>query len=254
VPDPSFAKLSGWQKLFCRCLLIIALSSLCACGRGDQAEASKERDGNLRTIKVLSTRDDSPMPGVNVEVRAVARLGEFGPETDLRVWFLTTNAAGEVRVTPPPFTRRLEVYVEGNARYTQSNANIKYYEKHHAPKRERKRGLEDTYYLTPVADVDYEQVKYAYRAASDVIDGKLKVGRKPINYLVDRYSQAKEHAKTERELVALREFCRFSEMVEVEAANGWPTLGTAQFFVDRGKLLINDCANEAPGTALEQSN
>jgi hypothetical protein len=196
----------------------------------------------MRTIKVLSTRDDSPIPGVNVEVRAVNRLGEFGPETDLRVWFLTTDAAGEVRVTPPPLTRRLEVYVEGNARFTQSNSNIKYYEKHQGPKRERKRWLENTYYLTPFADVDYELVRYAYRAASDVIDGKVKVSSKPIIYLVNKYSQAKEHAKSERELAALQEFCHFSEIVEAEAENDWPTLGAAHFYVSRGQILITDCA------------
>jgi hypothetical protein len=240
--DPWYADLSGWQKTYRRCVVIVALSSLCACSSGDQTDASKSRDGSERTIKVLSTRDDSPIPGVNVEVRAVARLGEFGPETDLRVWFLTTDAAGEVRVTPPPLTKRLEVYVEGNARSTQSNSNIKYYEKHQGPKRDRKRELEDTQYLTPVVDVDYEQIRYAYRAASDVIAGKVKVGSKPIIYLVDRYSQAKEYAKSERELAALREFCRFSEIVEAEAENDWPTLGAAHFYVSRGQMLINDCA------------
>jgi hypothetical protein len=73
-----------------------------------------------------------------------------------------------------------------------------------------------------------------------VIDGKVKVSSKPIIYLVNKYSQAKEHAKSERELAALQEFCHFSEIVEAEAENDWPTLGAAHFYVSRGQILITD--------------
>jgi hypothetical protein len=54
-------------------------------------------------------------------------------------------------------------------------------------------------------------------------------------------------------LRALREFCRFSELLKAEAAKGWPTLGTSHGGDRVAQELIDDCISaDAPATATEQ--
>jgi hypothetical protein len=219
-----------------------------ACTNGSPVE-SKESSPDVHVITVLSTRDDSPIPGVTLRIRAVAKsLGEYGPEYDKQVWELTTDGAGEVRVKPAAGTV-VRADVLASEGYTPMTGSVKSYENHVL-----KGVMEpDTVYLTPLFDVDYESIRYAYRTTSDVMDGKRLVGMKPIIHLVGAYSGAKKRAHTERELRALREFCRFSELLKAEAAKGWPTLGTSHGGDRVAQELIDDCISaDAPASATEQ--
>jgi hypothetical protein len=170
-------------------------------------------------------------------------LGPYGPEYDKQVWNLTTNEYGEVRVLQPARSR-LYVSVQGTPGLAGSWNTVKYYEKQRKFFGMRDEGLDwmDTYYLTPRADVDYEWVRYAYRATSDVVDGKVHSVDGPIMFLVTFYSQAKPHAKGDREKEALREFCRYADLMKAEEAQGWPNLHTDSLR-DVGRTFMKDCAS-----------
>jgi hypothetical protein len=211
-------------------MLLGSLVFLGACGRGS----------DMRTLKVLSTRDDSPIPGMNVEVRAKYRLWEDGPLSGAGVWYLTTDSAGEVRVSQPRGTY-LDVYVTGNDQFTTSMHSVKYYEHTRGAQYVVGRDAwQSVQYLTPVADYNYEAVRYFYRVAADIVDGKARDTGAPISVIVNYYTLAKKHTLSDRELAPLRQFCRFYELAKAEAANGWPILH--HDFARRAAMrLLGDC-------------
>jgi hypothetical protein len=206
--------------------------------------AACDGPGQERTIRVVSTRDDQPIAGVNVELRAVSRpFGDYyGPRYDKQVWSLTTDASGEVQIHQPGNT---QLYVDVGTKhgYEDGTQTIRNYEKQRKYFDPELAGANwrDTYYLAPHADYHYEAVRYAYRVAADKVDGKVHDTGAPISIIVNYYSLARKHTLSERELPPLRQFCRFYELTKAEAANGWPTLHV-DFSRRQAMRLLGDCA------------
>lgn len=232
-------------------LCVVASSLLGACGEGGDVEVSNF--ARTRTIKVISTRDDAPIPGVAVEVHALGRwFGPYGPEYEKQVWNLRTDKNGEVRVLQPA---RSELYVSASfspAFWTSWNT-IKFYEKQRKYFANQDPGFEwrDTYYLTPVADVDSEWVRWAYRVASDRIEGRVHSPSKPMMDLVTYYIPARPHAKTDKDKAALRDFCRYLDSMKAEEAQGWPSLNTEPLRED-GRTFMADCT-AVPGAEIAEA-
>ncbi len=210
------------------------------CDSGAETGLFEARD---RTIKVVSTRDDSPIADVEVELKAIGKaFGEDGPAYDKQVWNLTTDSAGEIFVRQPAIST-LYVNVWGKEGYRDARETIKFYEKarKYFKREPAEASWKDTYYLTPNVDANYEYVRWAYRVVIDVVDGRVQIPTQPMPYLAYMYSKAKARAKTERELLALRAFCGLADQMKVELANGGPTL-TTDYIRDLGKQLVDDCA------------
>lgn len=232
------ASKSNVQARRCLSATVVAIAIMAALGACTGTEAGNTSG---RTIKVLSTRDDGPASGVDVVIRAVIfPLGQNGPEYVLDELQLTTDEHGEVHVDPPLFST-LHVMPQSNMEYGSASDTVRHYEMVQAHYYDS-----NLYYMTPSVDMNYEAIRYHYRFASDLMDGKTVVGGgalNPIVTVVGGYELSRRVAKTQRELEAMKSFCRFSSAIKAEAEAGWPNIGPSEEHRQQARMLIEYCGS-----------
>jgi hypothetical protein len=192
---------------------------------------------DARTFRVLDTRTDLPIAGAKAHVTARGILPGIGhpKEITLREWHLTSDQNGEFSISSP-FASRATVSSLWKEGYGHVDT-VKGYRLLRSTM-----AVVDVYFLTPTADRTLEYVKYlAYIASEAVEQNKGLAGLPPIMNVANTYEQAKGKAKTDREIDALREFCKFSSAMKAQADAGWPNMGIRPATRKSGQELIDDC-------------
>ncbi|MEQ1853636.1 MAG: hypothetical protein ABMA01_18825, partial [Chthoniobacteraceae bacterium] len=81
----------------------------------------------------------------------------------------------------------------------------------------------------------------AYVTAQAVEGNKGLAGLPPIMNVAMVYGQAKDKAKTGKEIEVLGEFCKFAPAMKAQADAGWPDIGIRPETKKSGQDLIDDC-------------
>jgi hypothetical protein len=211
------AKLSHWLLP----LLLIAGASAC----------------DARTFKVVDSVTDLPIAGADAIVVAYGKLPGIGHpiEFKLREWNAVSDQNGEFSISPP-YADRAWVFSFGKRGYGWIDT-VKEYRHHRTPG-----ANPDVLFLTRSEDKTFEYIRYlAYLAAEAVDSGQGLAGMRPVANVATLYGQAKGKARTARELGLLREFCRFSGLMQAQAAAGWPDIAGPPDVRKAGQELIDDC-------------
>jgi len=192
---------------------------------------------DARTFKVLDTATDLPIPGSEAHFVFRGILPGIGHPMDitLREWHLKSDQNGEFSISPPFADRAFmrSLWKEGYGHID----TVKEYRLRRSPKADP-----EIYFLTPTADKTKEYIQYlAYLTTEAVEQNKSLASFPPIMNVAMLYGQAKGKAKTEREINAVREFCKFASAMQAQADAGWPDMGIRSETRKSGQELLDDC-------------
>lgn len=192
---------------------------------------------DARTFKVVDSGTDLPIAGADAIVVAYGMLPGIGHpiEFKLREWNVVSDQNGEFSISPP-FADHAWVLSFGKRGYGWTDT-VKEYRYRRTPG-----ANPDVLFLTRSEDKTFEYIRYlAYLAAEAVESGQGLAGLRPIANVATLYGQAKGTARTPREFGLLKEFCRFSELMQAQAATGWPDIAGPPDVRKAGHELIDDC-------------
>jgi len=192
-----------------------------------------------RTFKILDTTTGKPVLGAvaHLIARGTFPIGLGHPgEFTLAEWDLKSDENGEINLSSI-WADRAWVFSLSAPGYGKTDTVQEYtYRRSEKPNN-------DVLFLTPRADLAYENVRYLFHISALAVETNQGLaGMRPMFTLAVLYPQAKRSAKRPRELEALRQFCRFAPDMAAQKAAGWPDMGTLPEIKAAGQALIDDCA------------
>jgi len=193
-----------------------------------------------RTFKVLNTTTGKPVSGAQVHLIARGKfpvgLGHPG-EFTLAEWNLRSDENGEIDLSSV-WADRAWVFSLSKPGYGRTDT-VQEYTYRRSDKANR-----DVLFLTPRADLAYENVRYLFHISALAMDANQGLaGMPPLFTIAVLYPQAKRSARAGRELEALRQFCRFAPAMAAQRAAGWPDMGTLPEIRTSAQALIDDCGS-----------
>lgn len=202
---------------------------------------------DARTFKVLDSATDMPIPGVHVSASAHQTLpiGIGHPaEVTLGEWSLTTDKNGEFTILSPWASGALiRLSKDGYV----SIQTVKTYRLAKSSTGASKNIL----YMTRQADEVVESIKYLVEQSSDGLKeyaefiktyprSSAQMNTALIAVAVN-YGESKSKVRSERERLALKEFCQFAPAIRDQRDAGWPNMGTLGSLRTDAEALIHDC-------------
>ncbi len=192
---------------------------------------------DARAFKVLDTATDLPIPGAEAHFVYRGILPGIGHpmEITLREWHLKSDQNGKFSVTPPFADRAFmrSLWKEGYGHID----TVKEYRQRRLPKSDP-----EICFLTPTADQTKETIQFLAHITTEAVEqNKGLAGLPPIMNVAMLYGQAKGKAKSGREIEVLREFCKFTSAMQIQADAGWPDMGILPETRKAGQDLLDDC-------------